>query len=61
MYGCAPLCCLNGWILLIRRCPVNTNIPAPKLEALEIGPKTQNCDFFFIENGCIDFDEISGT
>jgi hypothetical protein len=36
------------------RCSVNLNSPAPKIEILEIGPKTQNGDF--LENGSDDFD-----
>lgn len=38
--------------------PMNMDILVPKLEALQIGPKTQNGDIFF-EICCSDFDEIS--
>jgi hypothetical protein len=39
---------------LLGRCPVNLNIPAPKIWTLGRGPKIQNGDFF--ETGCNDFD-----
>jgi hypothetical protein len=32
------------------------NIPAPKIGALEMGPKTQNCDI--LENGSSNLNEI---
>jgi hypothetical protein len=38
----------------VGRCSVNLNSPAPKLETLERGPKTQNGNF--LENGSNDFD-----
>jgi hypothetical protein len=62
MYVCAPVWCLNGWILLIfgfrilsiiRRGPVNMNILVSKLGALQVGPKTQNGDFFLSKTAVV--------
>jgi hypothetical protein len=41
---------------ILGRCLVNTNIPAPKTEALEMGPKTQNG--YFLENTFNDYDFV---
>jgi hypothetical protein len=38
----------------IGQCPVNVNILAPEIRALQMGPKIQNCHF--LENGSSDFD-----
>jgi hypothetical protein len=43
----------------IGRCPVNINISAPKIGALQMGLKTQNGDF--LENGSNDIYCISPT
>jgi hypothetical protein len=37
----------------IGRCPMDMNIPAQKIRALQMGPKTQNDDL--LENGFYDF------
>jgi hypothetical protein len=41
-------------LFILGRCPVNLNIPALKIENLQIGPKIQNGDF--LENNWHDFD-----
>jgi hypothetical protein len=37
-------------LFFMGQCPMNLNIPMPKLRALKMGPKTQNVDF--LENSC---------
>jgi hypothetical protein len=44
---------------ILRRCPVNVGIPSPKILALQMGVKPQNCGF--LKKGCTDFDSISIT
>jgi hypothetical protein len=56
LWMCAPLApkLLFKSCSIIGRCPVNLNIRARKIGALQMGPKTQNGDF--LENDSDDFD-----
>jgi hypothetical protein len=41
---------------IIRQCPSNVNIPPLEIEAIQMGPKIQSCDFH--KSGHNEFDSV---